>query len=478
MRLVDYRRYATRSTIAANIYYNRSSLKSLTNMTKITGTNTANVLYGTSGDDELLGLGGNDRLVASSGNDILNGGDGTDIADYRNLNENITLTPRGALNKSGGGQDKLVEIETIWGNTNRVNTIDASSASSTGAGIDVDLSKDMLRVFIPSLGYRDFTVKNFSDIVGTDRSSRFVGNYRDNKITGGSSNDYIVGSRGNDTLNGGGGNNTLDYSNLGRAVKILPRGKIDKSGFGTDTVNNFSKIIGATNKVNTIDASADTASTASLNVNLANNSLGINNIPVGGTFVSQQFEVVNFVNVIGSKNNDTIVGGNVASKLVGGGGNDTVSGGNQNDSITGTNRAARGVGEVDSLSGGGGANKFILGDNKGAYYLGNGANDYAMINDFNLFSDSIDLGRFQNYSFDIEASGVIDLFSGNDVSSRDLIAKIQIANFDPTLNRTAKSAMGAAPMLAKAAGVGIDNGSGIFPQINILSGASSIADTV
>ena len=90
-------------------------------MATITGTNGANVLYGTSGNDELLGLGGNDRLVASGGNDILNGGDGTDIADYRSLNEDITLNPRGILNKSGGGQDKLVEIESIWGNTNRVN---------------------------------------------------------------------------------------------------------------------------------------------------------------------------------------------------------------------------------------------------------------------------------------------------------------------------------------------------------------------
>jgi Ca2+-binding RTX toxin-like protein len=454
-------------------------------MATITGTDRANVLYGTSGDDELLGLGGNDRLVASAGNDILNGGTGTDTADYRNLDENITLTPRGVLNKSGGGQDKLVEIETIWGNTNRVNTIDASSANGTGAGIDVDLSKDMLRVFIPSLGYRDVTVKNFSNIVGTDRSSRFVGNYRNNSITGGSSNDYIVGSRGNDTLDGGGGFNTLDYSGLGRAVKILPRGKIEKSGFGTDTTNNFSKIIGATNQANTIDASSDTASTANLNVNLANNSLGIENIPVGNGVVNQQFEVVNFVNVVGSKNNDSIVGGNVASKLVGGGGSDTVNGGNQNDKITGTNRAARGVGEVDNLSGGGGSNKFILGDNRGAYYLGNGASDFAMINDFNLFTDSLDLGRLRDYSFGVDASGIIDLFSGSDVNTRDLIAKIQLASGAPSLNRTAKSAMGgsqmlamgAAPMMSKASGLGLDS-SGIAAQISVLSGASSIAEAV
>ena len=29
------------------------------------------------------------------------------------LDEDITLTPRGVINKSGGGQDKLVEIDFI-----------------------------------------------------------------------------------------------------------------------------------------------------------------------------------------------------------------------------------------------------------------------------------------------------------------------------------------------------------------------------
>ena len=103
-----------------------------------------------------------------------------------------------------------------------------------------------------------------------------------------------------------------------------------------------------------------------------------------------------------------------------------------------------------------------------------------MIDDFNLFSDSIDLGRLRDYSFDVEASGIVDLFSGIDVSSRDLIAKIQLANGAPALNRTAKSAMNTmdtSSLMAKTSGVGLDS-SGISSQINILSGASSIAEAV
>jgi Ca2+-binding RTX toxin-like protein len=449
-------------------------------MPPIVGNNSANTLSGTSGNDEILGLGGNDRLIGTIGNDILNGGDGNDIADYRSLNENITLTPMGGVDKNGNGRDQLIGIETIWGNTNRINTIDASSVGASGGGIDVDLSTDSLKVFIPSLGYRDFTVKNFSNIIGTDRSSRFVGNYRNNQITGGASNDYIVGSRGNDTLNGGGGNNTLDYSNLGNAVKILPRGTIAKGAAGTDKISNFSKIIGAANQTNAIDASVG-AGGASLNVNLANNSLGIIFFNSESQQVeSQQFEVVNFVNVFGTGENDTIIGGNKNSTLTGGGGNDSIVGGTQNDKITGADRVSRGDGQIDTLTGGGGANKFILGDSRGAYYRSGGAGDFATITDFNIFGDSIDVGNLTNYSFGFEGLNTINLFAGSDVATRDLIAKIKVGGFGGSeMKKGASSKMammaGDSPMLATASNSGLSSLSG---QINILSGANSIAEAI
>jgi Ca2+-binding RTX toxin-like protein len=440
-------------------------------MATITGTEGVDNLFGTGDNDEILALGGDDRLSGSTGNDTLNGGLGIDKADYSDLNENITLTPAGGVTKSGGGKDLLVGIETIVGNTDRVNAIDASMAGA-GAGMDVDLSTNSMRILIPGLGYRNFTVENFSDIVGTNNDSRFVGNDRNNRITGGSGNDNMVGSKGSDTMNGGGGNNTMDYSNLGRAVKILPRGTIDKGDFGTDRINNFQRIIGATSKENTVDAStADLG--ASLDLNLANNSLKINIPGVG----MQQFEVVNFVNAVGSKNNDAIVGSNANSKLTGGGGSDTVRGGTGNDRITGTDTTARGTGEVDTLTGSGGANKFILGNRNGAYYLGNGGNDYATITDFNLFRDSIDVGSLRDFSFALEGNGTIYLFSGKDVNNRDLIAKIQIGNFGKGLSSKGSNSVmgmndGGSGMLA------MNNLDTLSSQLNILSGDRSTADAV
>jgi serralysin len=444
-------------------------------MAPIVGNNSANTLYGTIGNDEILGLGGNDRLIGTIGNDILNGGDGNDIADYRSLNENITLTPMGGIDKDGNGRDRLIGIETIVGNTNRINTIDASSVASSGAGIDVDLSTNMLKVFIPSLGYQNFTVKNFSNIIGTDRSSRFVGNDRNNQITGGAGDDYIVGSKGNDTLKGGGGNNTVDYSNLGNAVKFLRGGIIDKGVSGTDSVSSdFSKIIGAANQTNTIDLSVGGGGFGAT-VDLVNNFITIN-IPRLGN----RQDLVNFVNVVGTKNNDFILGSNKNSVLTGGGGNDRIIGGTQNDKITGTDRVFRGVSETDTLTGGGGANKFILGDRKGAYYQGNGNNDFATITDFNIFSDSIDVGNLTNYSFGFEGMNTINLFAGSDLATRDLIAKIKIGGFGGSeLAKGASSKMamiaGDSPMLATASNSGLSSLSG---QINILSGANSTADMV
>ena len=105
------------------------------------------------------------------------------------------------------------------------------------------------------------------------------------------------------------------------------------------------------------------------------------------------------------------------------------------------------MGEVDILTGGGGRDKFILGDKNGAYYVGKGNNDYAMITDFNLFQDSISIGSLKNYSFAAGGNNTINLYSGKDVKTRDLIAKIQIAGGINTANSNARSIAGSSPNL-------------------------------
>jgi hypothetical protein len=297
----------------------------------------------------------------------------------------------------------------------------------------------------------------------------------------------VVGSQGNDILKG----ETLDYSNFDRAVKFsisqkittytfdgvtttyaTNEGIVNKGNFGKDKLTSFQKIIGAANQENTLDAST-AANGVGIDLNLATNSLNVN-IP---NVEPQKLAVINFINAIGTKNNDTIVGSNADSKLTGGGGNDTITGGTGNDRITGTNSNARGVGEVDNLTGGGGKDKFILGNANGAYYLGNGSNDYATITDFNIFQDSIDVGSLKNYSLAFDGTNTIDLFSGKNVNNRDLIAKIQLADLGLAASKGTslnnKSTM--ASILDSGASTGSDP---IFDRLNILSGDTSTADAV
>jgi Ca2+-binding RTX toxin-like protein len=445
-------------------------------MADITGTAGADTLQGTTGDDKILALGGSDRIIGTLGNDIVDGGAGHDTIDFSNIDETLLLANTGEYisipYNNPIATARLSNIETIIANPNRDNGIVSvpNFPSSSTNRIDVDLSKNRLTVYADAdNSAKTFTIKNFNyiTILGNSASNRLAGDDRDNNIFG-DGNDVIVGSKGNDILNGG----TVDYSNLSHAVKLLlpQEGSneiiINKGNFGNDKVGiGLSNIIiGATNKENTIDASI-TNSMFPLDVNLANNSLKVN-IPNIGI---RQVEVINFVNAVGSKNNDSIVGGNKNSKLTGGGGNDTITGGSKNDRITGTDPTARGVGEVDILTGGGGKDKFILGDKNGAYYVGNGSSDYATITDFNIFNDSIELGKLKDYSFALEGNNTIDLFSGKDVNTRDLIAKIQIADLGNLLSKGSNPSSKSSSLLGES-NLNLDP---IVAKIDILSGSNS-----
>ncbi|MBO1058717.1 MAG: hypothetical protein HEQ27_20285 [Dolichospermum sp. JUN01] len=126
------------------------------------------------------------------------------------------------------------------------------------------------------------------------------------------SNDTIIGSAGDDTINGGLGSDTVNYSSLTEAITLLASGIVNKGSFGTDKIVDIETVIGATGQSNTIDASTGIATTTSLNVNLATNSLIINGLPA--PINSLIFNVQNFVNVIGTTQSDIIKGNNLANE--------------------------------------------------------------------------------------------------------------------------------------------------------------------
>jgi Ca2+-binding RTX toxin-like protein len=454
-------------------------------MANITGTEGIDTLTGTATDDTIQGLGGDDRIIGSFGVDKIDGGVGNDTLDFSKIGKDIFLGYTGTFVASQNRvfrfdpseipiYTEVNNVETFIGDPSKSNTINDFSSVPIGTGI-VDVNLSTGKVGYTAAAYSQaypsttYTVKNFDNIRLINSSGRFTGNNRNNNISAGygsvlfpGTTSVIVGSKGDDTLSGG----TIDYSNLSRAVKVFAPAlvlsnfqpsvgvSIDKGNFGTDKIGHFDKIIGATNKANALDLSTIDAR-GSVDLNLATNSLKVSNL-YGNPFLPDSplsvsldlsAQVVNFVDAIGGKSNDKIVGDNKNSKLTGGGGNDTIIGGNQNDRITGTDSTARGIGECDTLTGGGGRDKFILGDQNGAYYVGKGNNDYALITDFDLFKDSISIGSLKNYSFALEGNNTIELYSGKDVNTRDLIAKIQLAGGISSANSNSRSIAGSSSNL-------------------------------
>jgi Ca2+-binding RTX toxin-like protein len=484
--------------------------RKLSKMADITGTQGKNTLTGTAADDKILGLGGNDIIIGSSGEDVIDGGTGNNVLDYSNFvvtdksnGIGLFLSPSGALKivkSSIEGQegntdtDTIINITKVIGNptipprgtfpsTNFISvSIGGSGSSDPGdPQIDVDLSRNRLTYSSPLIGTKTIAIDNFSTVFGGNANDRIKGNDLNNEIIGGGGDDLMIASKGDDSLSG----ETIDYSKIGTAITVKANwsigggGKfgftrfffnqnIEKGMFGQDFIRGAKKIIGANNQSNTLDASSGFNS-LSMNVNLATNFLQVNDVPkdlpLAPDASPTQIEIINFTNVIGTRSNDTIVGANKKGKLTGGGGSDNITGGNKNDTITGSDSTARGVGEVDTLTGGGGRDRFVLGDVNGAYYVSKGKDDYATITDFNLFQDSIDLGGFKDYSFASGGNNTIELYSGKDVNTRDLIAKIQIAGGISSASSNSRSVMGSDASL-----------NAITSKIDILQSAGSNND--
>jgi Ca2+-binding RTX toxin-like protein len=171
------------------------------------------------------------------------------------------------------------------------------------------------------------------NLTGTDNADVMIGDANSNTYSSGAGDDLMFASAGSDSLSGGAGSDIIDYSRVNADLTFSRGGVMAKSGgLGTDTISNFDiEVIKANpDRINTIDGS--TGRTASLNVNLANNLLTINNLPGIG---SASITVEHFQNVRGSENADIITGSNAENDLSGGAGDDLISGLSGSDKLTG-----------------------------------------------------------------------------------------------------------------------------------------------
>ncbi len=361
-------------------------------------------LFGGNGNDNLLGEEGDDVIFGSAGNDIINSGDGIDTLNYTGLGQAITLFADRTEKGGGLGSDRPSEppsTEIIIADPGFINVIDISGTDLASL---IDLAGERFDIFdVP----RVLTIKNFVNVIGSNQNDTIIGNELNNILIGGSGDDFFGGSAGNDIYDGGDGIDTLDYTGLGQAITFFPD-RIEKGNLGTDrevvpTVIEI--VIGDVGLANTINASS-LESPVSVDVDLSKGSLiGVNISGVANSIGT----VKNFVNVIGTKQNDTIIGNEL-------------------------NNIINGFGGQDTLFGGAGQDTFVLGEDGNVLYRNSGLEDLAIIEDFVSGEDKIQLtGNISDYSFFNQgSSNFIALDNGN--SQFDFGADEVIASLNSSFN--------------------------------------------
>ena len=180
---------------------------------RLYGGSGNDLLNGGSGNDRSYGGSGNDRIIGGSGNDIVNGGSGFDVADYGHLKSAITYQTNGVVHKGDGTCDWLTSIETIVGAAGQANTLNASQEGA-GIAVDVDLAQHLITVENAALNNPTFEIRNFANVIGTDKNDSLRGDAGSNELTGGQGMDELYGAAGDDTLDGGLGDDWL-FGGLG-----------------------------------------------------------------------------------------------------------------------------------------------------------------------------------------------------------------------------------------------------------------------
>ncbi|ERN43214.1 hypothetical protein KR51_00001110 [Rubidibacter lacunae KORDI 51-2] len=428
---------------------------------------------GTKNDDIIIGSSKDNTFFGSKGSDSFSGGGGFNTIDYTGANVGgVTLNSLGTITKGIGGVDRfdfdspptslVVSIDRLVGDATETNTINGATTAGfdNTVSFDIDLGANSL-ILNDVLGTDlVFEVVNFDNVIGTQNDDTIVGNDRDN---------VFFGSDGNDTYNGSAGADVLDYSTAGLGLLTIQNGgSILKNfgDFGTDQIfgengdlfdPSVESIIGTNGQFNIIDGTPIPGvglNTGSFNIDLRVGNVTIDNLPGGN---SLQFNTQNFVDVVGTQNDDVIRGDNGTNILIGGAGDDAlfgegssssaldfltgVEGTLESDPVTGNFNidfgpagSNPGQGEIDLLTGGSGPDRFILGDaTSGPFYVGGGNNDFAFISDFEPGVDRMvfdpntpvitvagTLGDFESF-WDLNFNGILD-------SADDLFAVTDLAD--------------------------------------------------
>lgn len=312
--------------------------------TSSAATSGDDILVGTPGNDLISALAGNDTVIALAGDDRIFGGPGRDDI------------------VAGGGNDFVdggIGDDLIFG--------------GAGPSQDFDSGDDT--------------------IIGGDGADTLFGQDGNDDISGGNGNDNIDGGFGVDIISGGAGNDTIFSQDGGDTINGDGGADIITSSFGEDLLR------GGTGSDRLFAGEGNDQLFGEDGNDQLNADAG-DDIASGGNGNDTVF---------GGQGNDSLTGEAGSDNIIGGDGNDNLSGGNGNDRLTGVDPFVAtfgfGRGERDNLSGGGGSDTFVLGADNRVFYDGLGNNDFALINDFTLGQDFIELAANPESTNNVLESG-------------------------------------------------------------------------
>jgi Ca2+-binding RTX toxin-like protein len=177
------------------------------------GTEAGEVLVGDSGNNTYIAAGGDDTLIGTAGNDTISGGSGNDTLAYSTTPGPITFNRGGSVTKPGGSIDTIPDfsIETVIGAQGQRNRIDGTGGVT--ASLAVDLSQERLTINgLPVVGSASITVKQFTDVIGSENGDTITGSGEANDLNGAGGNDILTGLGGADRLTGGSGADLFRYA--------------------------------------------------------------------------------------------------------------------------------------------------------------------------------------------------------------------------------------------------------------------------
>ncbi|MFN7097627.1 MAG: beta strand repeat-containing protein [Gammaproteobacteria bacterium] len=342
---VDYSSTATGVTVnlATGIAVSSSTgTDTLINIENALGGGGADTFTASSSGSSFSGAGGNDTFFDGSGNDTFVGGTGTDLASYVASANAVTINLFTGT-ATGDGTDILTTIENIIGSSYNDTIISDNSTTSNvfdgGSGTDLLSYANVSANMVVHLDTGTITgrgtdlVSGIENVTGGSGNDQFFGDGNDNLFTGG---------LGNDTYTGNAGIDTVSYADSTAAINAaLSAGAGTATGYGSDVfASGIERIIGSNFNDTFTGGTGDQTFAGGLGNDTliggggndtADYSLSATAVTVdlvAGTATGEGNDTLTTMeNIIGSGQNDTLLGNSGVNTIDGGQGNDFLAGG-------------------------------------------------------------------------------------------------------------------------------------------------------